>query len=83
MFSNNNREFYYIQMEKFAREAVNDHRITCKENIVVSKSSKEEEEEEPEEKKLEQYRWEKATYSIEEKRGKKKKICFFILCFQQ
>lgn len=32
----NFREFYYIQMEKFARDAVADNRITCKEDIVVS-----------------------------------------------
>jgi len=31
-----NREFYYIQMEKFARDAVADERIQCKEDIVVS-----------------------------------------------
>jgi hypothetical protein len=30
------REFYYIQMEKFARDAINDERIKCKEDIVVS-----------------------------------------------
>lgn len=30
------REFYYIQMEKFARDAVADDRIQCKEDIVVS-----------------------------------------------
>jgi len=30
------REFYYIQMEKFARDAVADERIQCKEDIVVS-----------------------------------------------
>lgn len=31
------REFYYIQMEKFARDAVADDRIQCKEDIVVSR----------------------------------------------
>lgn len=32
----NYREFYYIQMEKFARDADADDKIQCKEDIVVS-----------------------------------------------